>query len=362
MLFNKSLPVLFTMSDRRELHTWQQIANYLGLSVRALQNYEKTAGLPVHRLAGQTRGRVWASTNELDAWKSRALAGLKADLVTMPPGDSESSPPASPSSFPFSHWAYIALVSGLYALLCAEAVILEIAYQFDRYGTKTLLAAPVVFCWVLAAFFSAVAVDWWRTAHSKAGGFFLSISIVYGSAALLQLALWRLLPTVAITEQVARQPWSAQASYLKNLVLYFLPLTTIYILLPFHFVFALQRELHAKRHDRVLALLMGDQKAVAPKNAMYLRVGWLALALFVVALLAVVMTQNLFDHLKPNPYKNLFIHLALGRTLLLFGIALLCLLWYSRTLNEIKRECLRVEILKSGLADKAASTRAESIL
>jgi hypothetical protein len=34
-------------------------------------------------------------------------------------------------------------------------------------------------------------------------------------------------------------------------------------------------------------------------------------------------------------------HLALGRTLLLFGIAVLSLLWYSRVLNEIKGECLR---------------------
>jgi len=332
--------VLFTMSDRHELHTWQQIAKYLGLSVRAVQNYEKTAGLPVHRLAGQVRGQVWAYTHELDVWKFNALTGNGGRPVTTGLGDDEPSAPVSRSSVSFGHWRYIGLVSGLYALLCAEAVILETAYQFDRYAAKALLGAVVVFGLVLATFFSAAAIDWSRTARNKRGGIFLCMTIVYGGAALLQLALWQVLPAAATTEQISRQSWSAQSAYLKNLVMYFLPLATFYILLPFHFVLALQRELAAGRHGPVLALLTGERTA-STRGAVYVRVGWLALALFVVALLSVVMTQDLFDHLKPSPYKNLFMHLALGRTLLLFGIALLGLLWYSSALSEIKRECLR---------------------
>jgi hypothetical protein len=53
-----------------------------------------------------------------------------------------------------------------------------------------------------------------------------------------------------------------------------------------------------------------------------------------------VLTQDLFDHLKPNPYKNLFMQLVLGRVLLYFATGLFCVLWYSRALDEIKRECL----------------------
>lgn len=260
-------------------------------------------------------------------------------MVSTLPGDNEASAPAPPPPFPFSgHWRSGSLLSGLFALLWAEAVILEIAYQFDDLGKKALLAAPAVFGWVLAALLSALMADWWRTGKSKAGGLFLSTSIVYGSATLLQLALTWILPTTSVTEQVARQPWSAQAAYLKNVVLYFLPVATLYILLPFHLVLALQRELAAKQHRPVLALLTGERTATAP-GAIYLRVGWLALALFAASLLAVVMTQDLFDHLKPSRYKDLFMYLALCRTLLMFGIALLWLLWYSRTLNEIKLEC-----------------------
>jgi hypothetical protein len=341
------------MSERRELRTWQEIANYLGLSVRAVQNYEKTAGLPVHRLTGQTRGHVWAYTDELDAWKSRVFTGRggTALVATLPGnrGDNESSAPASLAPFPFSnHWGFGSLLCGLYALLWAEAVILEVAYRFDLFGRRALLVAVLVFCWVAVTFLSGLAADWRRTASGEPGGLFLCVTIVYGSAALLQLALWWVLPKGPITEQTGRQPWSAQAAYLKNVVLYFLPLATIYILLPFHFVLAVQREVAAQRHGPVLALLTGERKAAAPESV-YLRAGWLAVALFVVALLAVVMTQDLFDHLKPNPYKTFFMYLALGRTLLVFGVALLCLLWYSRVLNKIKEECLRQEAIKSGV-------------
>jgi len=327
--------------ERRELRTWKQIANHLGWSIRTVQDYETQAGLPVHRLAGKIKGPVLAYADELDAWKSKALA--RGTSATEAPDDSEPVLPAPLSAFPFSggHWRYGSLLFGLFALMWAEAVVLEVAYQFAGHGAKALLASPVVFAWVLATLLSALMADWWRTAKSKTGGLFLSISIVYGSAALLQAALTSVLPATPVTEQIARQPWTAQAAYLKNVALYFLPMATFYILLPFHFVIALQRELAARRPGPVLALLTGQRKAPSVVGAIYLRVSRLAWALFATALLSVVMTEDLFDHLKPNHYKELFIWLVLGRTLLLFGVAVLWLLWYSKSLDEIELECLR---------------------
>jgi len=57
-------------SDQRsqELTSWKEIADYLGITVRTAQKWEKTRGLPVNRTAG-TRGRISALTGELDAWK-----------------------------------------------------------------------------------------------------------------------------------------------------------------------------------------------------------------------------------------------------------------------------------------------------
>ncbi|SRR5579871_4631110 len=56
------------MADSRELTGWGEIAKYLGVSVRTAQLCERR-GLPVYRLPGP-KGRVWASSHELDAWKA----------------------------------------------------------------------------------------------------------------------------------------------------------------------------------------------------------------------------------------------------------------------------------------------------
>ena len=166
---------------------------------------------------------------------------------------------------------------------------------------------------------------------------------MYGSALLLQVAMIWILPATAITEQFGRQAQSAQAAYFKNMVLYFLPLASIYLVLPFHFVLALQQDVAAQRHSEVAALLSSEPRAVAPKGAIFLRVRWLAVTLALAAVLSAILTQDLFDHLRQGRYMNLFMLLALGRCLLYFGLGLLCLLWYAKTLNEIKRECLRRE-------------------
>jgi Tol biopolymer transport system component len=54
------------MSDR--LGSWKEIAAYLGRGVRSVQRWEREEGLPVHRLAHQTRGSVYAYKSELDQW------------------------------------------------------------------------------------------------------------------------------------------------------------------------------------------------------------------------------------------------------------------------------------------------------
>jgi hypothetical protein len=58
---------------RGELNSWKEIAEYLGVSVRAAQKWEIRRGMPVHRLPGGTaRGPVYAVADELDAWKRSA--------------------------------------------------------------------------------------------------------------------------------------------------------------------------------------------------------------------------------------------------------------------------------------------------
>jgi len=105
-------------------------------------------------------------------------------------------------------------------------------------------------------------------------------------------------------------------------------------------VLAIQKELQAGERSFVLGLLVGERRSPVPRGAIYLRVWWLGFFLFVVAVISPALTAHLFDNLKPSPYINLFMQLVQWRLLLYLALALECLLWYYRFLNEIKRECL----------------------
>ena len=57
---------------RVQLHSWKEIAQYLGVTERTAQKWERQRGLPVHRLPGE-KGRVIAWLDELDRWRSSVL-------------------------------------------------------------------------------------------------------------------------------------------------------------------------------------------------------------------------------------------------------------------------------------------------
>jgi len=63
-----------TASERKVLHSWKEIASYMGLSVRTLQRYEQYLGLPIRRFGGVARSSVTAFTDELDYWMQTAGA------------------------------------------------------------------------------------------------------------------------------------------------------------------------------------------------------------------------------------------------------------------------------------------------
>ena len=111
------------------------------------------------------------------------------------------------------------------------------------------------------------------------------------------------------------------------------------MLVPYHFILAMQNELQVGRHEQALALLSGDQSAAAPKGAVYLRAPWLSALLFGAAVVCFALTTHLLDNLQPGPHMNLFVQLVYIRILLFFGLGLACLMWYVHACSEIKREC-----------------------
>lgn len=241
------------------------------------------------------------------------------------------------------HLAHALAASGLYAALYAVALLGEIAYQFDRYGRASLWVAAAIFSFVFITSLAGLAVDWKLTRDGSRKGIAASAAIFLGSAFLVFVGACLFLPTNPVTE-MNWQTYTAQAAYLKDIV-YFLVLLVIFLLPPFHFVLAMQRELQAGRHKSILSLLTGDKLSLTPRSVFYPRFWVLALILAVIVGVSVFLHHNLMSNLKPGEYMNLFANLIQARLILYYLLAAECLYWYYHALNELKRECVLAERL-----------------
>ena len=236
------------------------------------------------------------------------------------------------------HLCHVVASSALYALLYPVALLVEVAYQFDRLGAPALRLVPWVFGWIMLTSVTGLAADWWWARRGEAKGLALCLLVFVGAAVALYVALGTFLPGAPVTE--ARfQTYTAHGAYLKS-VYYFLPLAVLFLILPFHFVVSTQGELQAGRARTVLDILLDGRQAAPPAGPVYLKVRWLGLALTVAALVSVAVLAHLFENLLPNEHLNLFIQSVQWRTLLYFGLGLECLVWYYRSLCRIRQTCL----------------------
>jgi len=98
------------------LDSWKAIATYLGRDVGTVRRWERTRGLPVHRVPGGKGSSVFAYTSEIDAWLHTAPqetpAELSAPAVMAPESDAE--PEASRVS---TRWRWVVASAAMAALL-----------------------------------------------------------------------------------------------------------------------------------------------------------------------------------------------------------------------------------------------------
>ncbi len=80
------------------LNSWKEIAAYLNRDVRTVQRWEKREGMPVHRHLHDSKGSVYASRAELDAWTlSRDLrAAQEQENGNAAPSADPTAPPPQP--------------------------------------------------------------------------------------------------------------------------------------------------------------------------------------------------------------------------------------------------------------------------
>ena len=69
-----------SQAKERRLESWGEIAAYLRREIRTVQRWEKTLGLPVHRLLVGKQSSVYAYPSELDKWyREREPKEIKED-------------------------------------------------------------------------------------------------------------------------------------------------------------------------------------------------------------------------------------------------------------------------------------------
>jgi DNA-binding winged helix-turn-helix (wHTH) protein len=279
-----------------------------------------------------------------------ADAARLPESLTVPRRSPRGAESAARLAAPFGgHLWHVLVSSALYALLYVIALLLEVAYQFDRLGSPALRLTPWVFFWVFGAAAVGLWVDWRWTFRGKTAGLLLSLPAFIFGGLLLYMMLGQFLPRHPVTE-ADFQTYPAHGAFLKS-VYYFLPLAVVFMVLPYHFVLSIQRELREGKHRPVLDLLAGKRSSAAPAGAVYLRVWWLAVVLVAAASAALVAMAHMFESLKPNPHSGLFVQLAQWRFLLYVILGLECVVWYYWVLNGIKRECL--EALSAGKSSAA---------
>src|SRR4051812_14664025 len=108
------------------LHSWKEIAAYLGRDVRTVMRWAKDKGLPVHRVPGGVRAAVFAYREEMDAW----LLGVNNDV-----GPASSAPIALPERQTRRRSRTYGIAATL--VLCLFAVLILSAFWIPT-GTRQL--------------------------------------------------------------------------------------------------------------------------------------------------------------------------------------------------------------------------------
>jgi hypothetical protein len=233
------------------------------------------------------------------------------------------------------HRAFALSVAGLYGVLHAASVWTELSYSYDRYVTLIWGSSTVA----LASAMLGVAVALWLAAkgagRSDGRGLSLAALVLIGVLAAMTIAMWQLLPPIEANFATR----SAAAGFLKNEILYFVPLL-LFVLPTFHAVIALQAQLRTGRFRAVFELLTGSPEGLAP-TGVWLIPNWvLVIVLFAAAVIGYIGTNNLLDNLKTGPNSNTFTAALYIRVFLWYAIAVVCLVWYHRSVQELKREAI----------------------
>lgn len=231
----------------------------------------------------------------------------------------------------------------LYALLYAIALFVEVAYQFDSHAASARRFAPFVFLWVWITSMAGLLACRFLTSRGRAYSLPLAISLFLVSGVVLYVLMGSILPNVPITKALFHT-YPAHGAYLKS-ISHFFSLAVIFLVVPYHFVIAARTQIRSGRPSQIRQLLTGERFGTAPEGTVFLRVKWLGVMLTIAAIASIVATAHLLDNLISTEYTSLFTQLVQWRLVVYFSLGVICLMWYSRSLNAIKIASLEMDRL-----------------
>jgi hypothetical protein len=121
-------PMPSNSNNQGLLSSWKEIADYLGCDERTCRRWELEFGLPVHRMEGAAKSRVYAYKHELDTWRKEKLNGNEAAAGTPGLGPSRDQPEGALAARDHPHRgkpkSIILWLIPLAAIIVAAAVLL----------------------------------------------------------------------------------------------------------------------------------------------------------------------------------------------------------------------------------------------
>jgi hypothetical protein len=115
------------------------------------------------------------------------VSELDYEVLDVASKGANQTPPKTLLNFPLGtlrrYAAHLMFGSSLYAMLFTVALVLEVAYRFDNFGSKALKLAPFVFFWMFATSVIGLFADRILTLQRKTFGLTISTSTFIIAAA-----------------------------------------------------------------------------------------------------------------------------------------------------------------------------------
>jgi hypothetical protein len=217
------------------------------------------------------------------------------------------------------HLTFVGVTAILYGFLFWIALILEVSYEFDLYGSFAVWLGVSMWALNSLSLSAAMAFTYKSLRERRRNRLFVGLTILLaGVIGACGLASW-CLPDVPITVSTL-QSQPAMAAFVKNALIYFLPLGFFFLLCPFYFV---------------LAAEMDNQLTdAAAREIVVIKPRVLLMICLAGVLYSLITSFHMIDHLQPGKYHGLFVTMIFLRFLVYFGLAVGSTLWYRAALPD----------------------------